>query len=87
MGHTHRYSLALKKKKYQVRSPSPESRVPETGSDPPIGSDQDSGRDSSSSQLWDRRDTGSSSTSQYGSEESVPVLGCCVGAFRYADRP
>ena len=31
----------LKKKK----SPSLESRVPETGSDPPIGSDRDSGRD------------------------------------------
>ena len=35
----------LKKKKKQVKSPSPESRVPETGSDPPIGSDRDSGRD------------------------------------------
>ena len=35
----------LKKKKNQVKSPSPESRVPETGSDPPIGSDRDSGRD------------------------------------------
>ena len=33
------------KKKNQVKSPSPESRVPETGSDPPIGSDRDSGRD------------------------------------------
>ena len=32
--------LFLKKK-----SPSPESRVPETGSDPPIGSGRDSGRD------------------------------------------
>ena len=32
-------------KKNQVRSPSPESRVPETGSDPQIGSDRDSGRD------------------------------------------
>ena len=31
--------------KYQVKSPSPESRVPETGSDPPIGSSRDSGRD------------------------------------------
>ena len=37
--------MALKKKKKQVKSPSPESRVPETGSDPPIGSDRDSGRD------------------------------------------
>ena len=27
------------------KSPSPESRVPETGSDPPIGSDQGSARD------------------------------------------
>ena len=36
--------MALKKKN-QVRSPSPESRVPEAGSDPPIGSDRDSGRD------------------------------------------
>ena len=34
-----------KKKKNQVMSPSPESRVPETGSDPPIGSSRDSGRD------------------------------------------
>ena len=33
------------KKKNQVVSPSPESRVPETGSDPPIGSARDSGRD------------------------------------------
>ena len=46
MGHTHRCQLAFKKKKKnQVMSPSPESRVPETGSDPPIGSDRDSGRD------------------------------------------
>ena len=33
------------KKKNQVQSPSPESRVSELGSDPPIGSDWDSGRD------------------------------------------
>ena len=39
-------SSAFKKKKNQVKSPSPESRVPKTGSDPPIGSDRDSGRDS-----------------------------------------
>ena len=45
MGHTHRFQLALKKKKNQVKSPSPESRVPELGSDQPIGSDRDSGRD------------------------------------------
>ena len=32
-------------KKNQVKSPSLESRVPETGSDPPIGSDRGSGRD------------------------------------------
>ena len=38
-------SSPLKKKKNQVKSPSPESRVPETGSDPPSGSDRDSGRD------------------------------------------
>ena len=38
-------SWLLKKKKYQVKSPSPEYRVPETGSDPPIGSGRDSGRD------------------------------------------
>ena len=44
MGHTHRYRLAFKKKN-QVKSPSPESRVPETGSDPPIESDRDSGCD------------------------------------------
>ena len=40
---THRYQFCLKKKK--KKSPSPESRVPETGSDPPIGSDRDSGCD------------------------------------------
>ena len=33
------------KKKNQVKSPSPESGVPETGSDPPIGSGRDLGRD------------------------------------------
>ena len=33
------------KKKNQVKSPSIWSRVPEIGSDPPIGSDRDSGRD------------------------------------------
>ena len=38
-------SSAFKKKKNQVKSPSPESRVLKTGSDPPIGSDRDSGRD------------------------------------------
>ena len=38
-------SSVLKKKKIQVKSSCPESRVPETGSDPPIGSDRDSGRD------------------------------------------
>ena len=36
-------SRLLKKKKQ--KSPSPESRVPETGSDPLIGSGRDSGRD------------------------------------------
>ena len=42
-------SWLLKKiKKYQVKSPNPESRVPETGSNPPIGSDRDSGRDRAS---------------------------------------
>ena len=45
MGHTNRCQLAFKKKKNQVKSPSPESRVPETGSDPPIGSGRDSGLD------------------------------------------
>ena len=40
--------LKKKKKKNQVVGPSPESRVPETGSDPPIGSGRDSGRDSNS---------------------------------------
>ena len=43
MGHTHRCQLALKKN--QVKTPSLVSRVPETGSDPPIGSGRDSGRD------------------------------------------
>ena len=42
-GHTHRYQIGLKKNK--VKSPSIWSRVPETGSDPPIGLDRDSGRD------------------------------------------
>ena len=37
--------LCFKKKKNQVVSPSSESRVPETGSDPPIGSGRGSGRD------------------------------------------
>ena len=37
-------SSALKKKN-QVKSPSIWSRVPELGSDPPIGSDRESGRD------------------------------------------
>ena len=47
MGHTHRYQIGLKKKKktYPVKSPCLESRVPELGSDPPIGSDWDSRRD------------------------------------------
>ena len=40
-------SWFFKKKKNQVKSPSLESRVPETGSDPPIGSDRESGRDKS----------------------------------------
>ena len=38
--------VLFKKKKKKKKSPIPESRVPETGSDPPIGSDRDSGRDS-----------------------------------------
>ena len=37
-------SLSLKKK-IPVKSPSPEFRVLEIGSDPPIGSDRDSGCD------------------------------------------
>ena len=47
VGHTHRYQFCLKKKKkkIQVKSPSSESRVPEIGSDTPIGSGRDSGRD------------------------------------------
>ena len=36
-----------KKKKNQVKSPSILSRVPETSSDPPIGSGRESGRDKS----------------------------------------
>ena len=44
MGHTHRYQIGFKKKK-KVKSPSPESRVPKLGSDPPIGSDRESGLD------------------------------------------
>ena len=38
-------SVLKKKKKNQVKSPNIWSRVPETGSDPPIGSDRDSGYD------------------------------------------
>ena len=38
----------LKKKKNQVESPSIWSRIPETGSNPPIGSNGDSGRDNTS---------------------------------------
>ena len=45
MGHTHRHQFGFKKKKIQVKSPSPESRVPETGSDPPFGSGRETGRD------------------------------------------
>ena len=46
MGHTHRYQFRFKNKKInQVKSPSPESRVSEISSDPPIRSDRDSGRD------------------------------------------
>ena len=37
-------------KKNQVKSPSSESRVLETGSDPPIGSDRDSGCDNNTLQ-------------------------------------
>ena len=44
MGHNPQAPVLFKKKN-QVKSPSPESRVPETGSDPSIGSDRDSGRD------------------------------------------
>ena len=35
----------FKRKKNQVKSPSIWSRIPELGSDPPIESDQESGRD------------------------------------------
>ena len=52
MGHTHRYQIGFKKKKNQVMSPSPEFRVPKTGSDPPIGSDRDSGRDTPPTIGW-----------------------------------
>ena len=46
MGHTHRHQFGFKKKKKnQVKSPSIWSRVPETGSDPLIGSGWDSGCD------------------------------------------
>ena len=38
--------VRFKKKKKQVKSPSPESRVPKIGSYPPIGSSRESGRDS-----------------------------------------
>ena len=38
-------SVLKKKKKKKKNSPSPESRVPETGSDPPIRSGREPGRD------------------------------------------
>ena len=38
-------SSVIKKKEIQVKSPIPESRVSKTNSDPPIGSNRDSGRD------------------------------------------
>ena len=44
MGHTHRYLFGLKKKKSGKESQYLVSR-PGLGSDPPIGSDRDSGRD------------------------------------------
>ena len=47
-------SLALKKQ-IQVKSPSIWSRVLETGSDSPIGSDQESGRDKLVSEPMFRR--------------------------------
>ena len=50
MGHTHRHQFGFEKKN-QVKSPSIWSRVSETGSDPPIGSDRDSGRDMVSQNL------------------------------------
>ena len=55
MGHTHRYQFGLKKK-FQVKSPSiyMVSR-PGLGSDPPIGSDRDSGRDKLVSEPRSRR--------------------------------
>ena len=52
------------KKKIQVKSPNPESRVPETGSDPPIGSNRDSGRDRS--------------TLLGCSFRVIPILSCCI---------
>ena len=46
MGHTHRCQLVFKKKKKKSGKESQSwSRVLETGSDPPIGSDRDLGRD------------------------------------------
>ena len=44
MGHTHRCQLAFKKKKSGKESKYMVSR-PELGSDPPIGSNQEPGRD------------------------------------------
>ena len=44
MGHIHKYKFGFRKKN-QVKSPSIWSRVLETGYDPPIGSDRESGRD------------------------------------------
>ena len=46
VGHTHRCRLAFKKKKKKSGKESQSwSRVPETGSDLPIGSDRESGHD------------------------------------------
>ena len=44
MGHTHKYKFGFEKKKTSKESQYMVSR-PETGSDPPIGSDRESGRD------------------------------------------
>ena len=52
MGHTHRCQLAFKKKKKSGQESQSQSHVLETGSDPPIGSGRDSGRDKVGGNLW-----------------------------------
>ena len=81
MDHTHRYQFCFKKKKKkknQVVSPSLESRVPETGSDPPIGSSRGSGRDKLVSEPRFRRFWISLGLRKYLHSNVLALCGCPV---------